>query len=89
MISLGSMMEVRHCSSYYLLPWSSVTDGEQSVRATERSASSGQCSVAYQLAGVKLGQAGPFAGTAAPRSVQRPLLKFAQFICVARPCMEN
>jgi hypothetical protein len=43
----------------------------------------------YHVTGVKFEQAGPFAGTAAPRSVQRPLLKCAQFMCVARPCAEN
>jgi hypothetical protein len=59
------------------------------VRHCSKSASSDQCSVAYQVAGAKLGQAGPFAGTDAPRSVQRPLLKCAQFMCIARPCMEN
>ena len=45
--------------------------------------------LAHQVAGVKLGQAGPLAGTAAPRSVQEPLLKCVQLMCVARPCRGN
>jgi len=44
------------------------------ISMSSRSASTAQWSVAYQVAGAKLRQAGAFGGTCTPRSVHKPLL---------------